>query len=174
MLVVGAGGGVNSAAIQIARHLGAEVIALAGGPRKVERALALGARHAIDYREEKDWHRAVARLTAKRGVDVVVDNVGRATLASSLRAARRGGRILIVGNTSGPMAEVDLRYIFYKQLEVIGSTMGSPEEFEQVMGLVWNGALAPVIDRVIPLAEGRAGQEAMEKGELFGKVVYRV
>ncbi|HDD24481.1 MAG TPA: alcohol dehydrogenase, partial [Chloroflexi bacterium] len=105
------------------------------------------------------------------GVDVVVDNVGQATLAQSMRAVARGGRIVIVGNTSGPRTEIDIRFIFGKQISIIGSTMGSHQDFREMMALVWSGRLSPVLDRVFPLSEGRAAFEVMEKGEQFGKIV---
>ncbi len=104
-------------------------------------------------------------------MDVVVDNVGRATLTQSMRVAARGGRIVIVGNTSGPEAQIDIRYIFGKQISVIGSTMGSHQDFRDVMALVWAGKLKPVVDRVMPLSEGKRALELMERGEQFGKIV---
>ena len=102
---------------------------------------------------------------------MVVDNVGKATLTASMQAAARGGRIVIVGNTSGPQTEIDIRFIFGKQISLIGSTMGSHQDFRDVMALLWAGKLKPVIDRVMPLSEGHQAYEIMEKGELLGKVV---
>jgi len=170
VLVVGAGGGVNSMAIQVAKLAGAVVFVVAGSAEKAQRAAELGADEVID-RSAEDWGRAVARLTAKRGVDVVVDNVGKATLPTSMRAAARGGRIVIVGNTSGPLAELDVRFIFGKQLSLIGSTMGSHEDFRTVTRLLWSRRLRPVIDRVMPLSDGVAAYELMERGDHFGKLV---
>ncbi len=171
--IVGAGGGVNSMAIQIARHLGATVYAITSTPEKMQKAQELGADHVINYREQ-EWSKAIYQLTGKRGVDVVVDNVGRATLGSSLRAAARGGRVVIVGNTSGPQTELDVRLIFGKQISLIGSTMGSRQDFLDVMDMVWAGKLKPVVDRVMPLAEGRAAHELLAAGQQFGKVVLQV
>lgn len=171
--IVGAGGGVNSISIQIAKHLGATVYAITSTPEKMRKAAELGADHVINYREE-DWSRALYRLTGKRGVDVVVDNVGQATLQASLRAAARGGRVAIVGNTSGPQAEIDVRLIFGKQISLVGSTMGSHQDFLDVMALVWTGKLKPVIDRILPLSEGRAAHEALAAGEQFGKIVLQI
>jgi len=168
--ILGAGGGVNSMAIQIAKHLGATVYAITSTPDKMRKASDLGADVVINYREE-DWSRRLYQLTNKRGVDVVVDNVGQATLPTSLRAVARGGRIVIVGNTSGPKTEIDVRFIFGKQISLIGSTMGSHQDFREVMALVWAGKLRPVVDRVLPLAEGRAGHEILAAGQQFGKVV---
>lgn len=170
VLIVGAGGGVNSAALQIAKLAGAEVFALTSSSEKMERARGLGADHVFDYRDG-DWLSWVQEMTRKRGVDVVVDNVGKATFQDSLKALCRGGRLLTVGNTSGPKAEIDIRYIFFKQLHIIGSTMGTPEEFRQVMSQVWAGRLSAVIDRVLPLAEGREAHLLLEQGVQFGKIV---
>jgi NADPH:quinone reductase-like Zn-dependent oxidoreductase len=168
--IVGAGGGVNSAAIQIAKHLGAIVFAITSTPEKMARAQELGADHVINYKQT-DWSRAVFAATGKRGVDVVVDNVGAPTWTPSIRALARGGRLVNVGGTGGPVVEMDLRLVFRKQISILGSTMGSHQDFLEVMNLIWQGKLAPVIDRVMPLSEGRAAHEHLEKGEQFGKVV---
>ena len=168
--IVGAGGGVNSAAIQICKHLGATVYAVTSTPEKMQRAQELGADHAINHKAE-DWSRAVFLATGKRGVDVVVDNVGAATWMQSIRALARGGRLVNVGSTSGPTAEMDLRLVFRKQISLIGSTMGSHQDFRDVMSLIWSGKLKPVIDCVMPLSEGRTAHERLERGEQFGKVV---
>ena len=170
VLVVGAGGGVNTAAIQIAKLAGATVYVVAGNGEKAHRALALGADVVID-RSEQDWGRKIYRLTGKRGVDVVVDNVGQATLTTSMMSAARGGRVVIVGNTTGPNAEIDIRFIFGKQISLIGSTMGSHHDFRVVTDLLWQGKIKPVIDRVMPLSEGKAAYGLMERGEFFGKIV---
>ncbi len=171
--IVGAGGGVNSIAIQIAKHLGATVYAITSTPEKMRKAAQLGADVVINYREE-DWSKKLYQLTGKRGVDVVVDNVGQATLPLSMRAVARGGRIVIVGNTSGPQAQLDIRLIFGKQISLIGSTMGSHQDFLDVMALVWSGQLRPVIDRLMSLAEGRAAHELLAAGQQFGKVILQV
>jgi NADPH:quinone reductase-like Zn-dependent oxidoreductase len=170
VLVVGAGGGVNSMAIQVAKLAGATVLAVAGDAEKSAKALELGADGVID-RARTDWVREVLRITGKRGVDVVVDNVGRATLAGSMQAVARGGRIVIVGNTSGPKAEIDIRFIFGKQISLIGSTMGSHQDFRTVTDLLWKQKLKPVIDRVFPLSDGIEAYRRMEAGGHFGKIV---
>ncbi len=169
-LVVGAGGGVNSMAIQIARLAGASVFVVAGNGEKAEQARQLGADVVFD-RSLVDWGKEVFKLTAKRGVDVVVDNVGRATIGVSMQAVARNGRIVIVGNTSGPEVQIDLRYIFTKQIRLIGSTMGSHQDFRDITALLWSGRLKPVIDRVMPLSKGVQAYEMIEKGEQFGKIV---
>jgi len=170
VLVVGAGGGVNSIAIQVAKLAGASVLVVAGDAQKAAKALELGADAVID-RSKTDWVREVLKITGKRGVDVVVDNVGRATLAGSMQAVARGGRIVIVGNTSGPRAEIDIRYIFGKQISLIGSTMGSHQDFRTVTDLLWKGKLKPVVDRVFPLSEGIEAYRRMEAGGHFGKIL---
>ena len=170
VLVVGAGGGVNRMAIQIAKLAGARVYTVASDAAKAEKAISLGADEVID-RSQVDWGREIYKLTAKRGVDVVVDNVGRATLTTSMAAVRRGGRIVIVGNTSGPNAEIDIRFIFGKQISIIGSTMGNHQDFRDVTGLLWAGKIRPVIDRVMPLSEGVEAYRRMEAGRQFGKIV---
>jgi NADPH:quinone reductase-like Zn-dependent oxidoreductase len=170
VLVVGSGGGVNSMAIQIAKLAGATVFAVAGNRMKAERAVELGADVVLD-RSVVDWSREIYRVTDKRGVDVVVDNVGQATLNQSLLAVARGGRIVIVGNTSGPETQIDIRYIFGKQISLIGSTMGSHQDFRDIVELLGSGRLQPVIDRILPLSEGQAAYGLMERGDMFGKIV---
>ena len=170
VLVVGAGGGVNSMAIQIAKLAGAKVYVVAGNKEKADRALELGADTILD-RSKVDWVREIYKLTDKRGVDVVVDNVGQATINNSMKAAVRGGRIVILGNTSGPLAEIDIRFIFGKQISLIGSTMGTHHDFREVTTLLWNGKLRPVIDRVMPLSNGKEAYAILERGVQFGKIV---
>lgn len=170
VLIVGAGGGVNTASIQMAKYAGALVYVVGSNATKLERARTLGADVLID-RSQADWARAVYQLTNKRGVDVVVDNVGAGTLPLSQRAVRKGGRILTVGNTGGPKFEFDNRYMFSKHISFIGSTMGTRADFARVMGLVLAGKFAPVIDRTFPLAQARAAHEHMERGEFFGKII---
>jgi NADPH:quinone reductase-like Zn-dependent oxidoreductase len=168
--IVGAGGGVNSMAVQIAKLAGAFVYALTSAA-KVEKARALGADHVIDYQAEPEWSKTLFTHTGRRGVDVVVDNVGQATLKQSLRALCNGGRLLTVGNTSGHAFEMDVRLMFVKQIEWIGSTMGSHQEFRDMMGQVFAGRLRPVIDRVMPLEDGAEAVRLMEEGRQFGKLV---
>lgn len=174
VLIVGAGGGVNSMAIQLAKLSGARVYALTSTEEKMARARDLGADVVLNYREEPQWSRSIYERTGKRGVDVVVDNVGQATLPQSMRAVARGGRIVIVGNTSGPHAEIDTRYIFGKQISLIGSTMGSHQDFRDVTDLLWSGKLRPVVDRVMDLSEGQRAFEILESGAKFGKIVLTI
>jgi NADPH:quinone reductase-like Zn-dependent oxidoreductase len=170
VLVVGSGGGVNSMSIQVAKLAGAFVMVVAADAEKAQKARALGADVVID-RSDTDWVREVSRLTGRRGVDVVIDNVGRATLPGSMQAVARGGRIVIVGNTSGPLAEIDVRFIFGKQISLIGSTMGNHEDFRTVVRLLAEGRLKPVIDRVMPLESGIDAYRRLEGGGHFGKIV---
>ena len=170
VLVVGAGGGVNSASIQVARFAGARVIAVASSTQKAELARSLGAEHVIDRSQEQDWSKAVFLLTSKRGVDIVVDNVG-STFMSSLRALRKGGRLLTVGNTAGPKVEIDNRYLFSRHLSIIGSTMSPLSEFRTVMDLVVGGKLRPVIDRRYPLKDAAAAQQRLEEDQQLGKIL---
>jgi NADPH:quinone reductase-like Zn-dependent oxidoreductase len=170
VLVVGSGGGVNSASIQIAKLAGAKVYAVASNAEKAERAKALSADVVID-RSAEDWSKAIFKATDRRGVDVVVDNVGKDTLFNSIRSVRRGGRILIVGNTSGYDAQIDLRYIFSKQIEIIGSTMAPHADFVTVMQMVFEGRLKPVIGARFALADAAQAIHTLEHGDVFGKIV---
>lgn len=167
--IVGAGGGVNSASIQIAKYLGARVIVIGSNSKKLKEAEALGADVLIDRSKEEDWSKAVFIATQRRGVDVVVDNVGT-TFPMSLRALRKSGRLLTVGNSAAPRFEIDNRYIFSKHLSIIGSTMSTLAGFAEVMDLIVDGKLKPVIDRTFPLKEAAAAQERLWNGEGFGKI----
>ncbi|MDH3798468.1 MAG: zinc-binding dehydrogenase, partial [Desulfobacterales bacterium] len=170
VLVVGSGGGVNSMSIQVAKLAGAVVYAVASDEKKAQLAKELGADVVLD-RSQVDWDRELYKLTEKRGVDVIVDNVGKATLMKSMQALARGGRIVIVGNTSGPQTEIDIRFIFGKQISLIGSTMGTHQDFKDVIAMLWAGKLKPVIDRVMPLSDGRKAYEIMQAGGQLGKIV---
>lgn len=169
LLVTGASGGVGSAAVQIGKYAGARVFAVTT-TENIERVRALGADVVYD-RSQVDFSREIWRDTGKRGVDLTIDSVGTKTWEANLRALARGGRLVVYGATTGPIAETDLRLVFWKQIELIGTTMSSRREFETVMKLVFRGELEPVIDRVYPLEEIRAAHERLEAGEQFGKVV---
>ena len=173
VLVVGAGGGVATAALQIAKFLGATVYVTTGGPAKVQRALALGADAALDYRST-DVVAAVTDLTGGDGVDVVIDSVGAATWQSSLQCLGKAGRLVICGATAGPHAEIDLRILWRKQISLHGSTMANDREFRAVMEVLATGKLRPVIDRVFPLSEAQAAETYLESAGQFGKVVIEV
>lgn len=171
VLVTGASGGVSTAAIQIAKHVGARVYAVTSAAY-VDRVRALGADVVYD-REQVDFSREIWRETDKRGVDVIIDSVGEAFFAQNVRALARGGRLVIYGATTGPKAQMDLRVVFWKQIEVLGSTMATPTEFRDAMALVGQGAVRPVVDRVMPLEQAREAHERLESGEAFGKIVLR-
>ena len=173
VLVVGAGGGVATAALQIAKCLGATVYVTTGGPVKVARALALGADAALDYRST-DVADVITELTGGDGVDVVIDSVGATTWASSLRCLGKAGRLVTCGATTGPLAEIDLRVLWRKQISLHGSTMANDREFRAVMGVLAEGKLCPVIDRIFPLSEARAAERYLESASQFGKVVLAV
>ncbi len=169
VLIVGASGGVNTASIQIAKLSGATVYVVGSSAGKLALAEALGADYLIDRSKEENWAKAIYKLTGRRGVDVVVDNVGT-TFPLSFRAARKGGRILTVGNTGGPKFEIDNRFVFGKHLSLIGSTMGTLDDFRTVMGLVLTGRLRVPLDTTFPLAEARAAHERLQRGEQMGKI----
>jgi NADPH:quinone reductase-like Zn-dependent oxidoreductase len=170
VLIIGASGGVNTASIQIAKLTGATVYVVGSTDEKLAQAESLGADVLIN-REKENWSKAVFKLTNRQGVDVVVDNVGQATLFGSIRALRKGGRILIVGNTSGPKFELDIRYIFSKQISLIGSTMAPRADFEAVMSRVFAGDLQPAIGARLPLENTPEGHRMLERGDIFGKIV---
>jgi NADPH:quinone reductase-like Zn-dependent oxidoreductase len=170
VLVHAAGSGVGSAGIQIAKLLGATVIATAGSDAKCERARQLGADHAVNY-SRQDFLAEVRRITGKRGVDVLFEHVGKATWEKSLLALARGGRLVTVGATTGYDPPTDLRHVFYRSLSILGSTMGSKGELFEVLALVEQGKLKPVLDRVLPLAEAGAAQKLLEDRAQFGKIV---
>lgn len=174
VLIIGASGGVNTASIQVAKLAGARVLVVGSKPDKLQLAESLGADGVIDRSLDENWSKAAFEATGRRGADVVVDNVGAATFAMSLRAARKGGRILTVGNTTGPKFEIDNRYIFGKHLSVLGSTMGTHRDFARVMNLVFEGKLRPVLDRTYPLSQARSAQEYLASGQQMGKVTLAI
>ena len=170
VLVIGAGGGVNTAAIQIAKLAGCTVFVVGSNVEKLSRAQTLGADVFID-RSREDWGKRIYQLTRRRGVDVIVDNVGAATMMSSFRAVRRGGRILTVGNTSGPTFEIDNRYIFGKHISVLGSTMGTLNDFATVMKLVFEGKIRIPVDSSFSMSAVQEAHEKLESGDYFGKIL---
>jgi len=172
VLILGAGAGVGTAAIQIAKLAGCRVIVTASSDDKLEKARTLGADILINYKKE-EFDKRVRDITARRGVDVVVDYIGNDTWVQSLRSARKGGRVLTCGATTGFAPQTDLRHIFYRQVRVIGSTMGSHREFLDVMKCIFMGSLKPVIDRVLPLSEVARGHELIEQRQVFGKIVLK-
>ena len=173
VLVLGAGSGVGSAAIQISKMLGAEVITTAGDERKLAKARELGADHTIDHYKQKIADE-IRRITNKRGVDVVFEHVGQATWPDSVRSLKPGGTLVTCGATTGYDGQLDLRVLFAKQISLLGSFMGEMGELHEVLKHVFSGKLKPVVDRTFPLSETRAAHEYLKKGEMFGKVVLTV
>ena len=174
VLIIGVGGGVSSTAVQIARLCGARVIVTSSDDAKLDKARALGAEVGINYRKNPDWARHVFEATGKRGVDVVIENVGAATWKDSIRSLKGGGRLVTCGSTSGPIGETLIPLVFWKQVHIIGSTMATRKEFEDVMRLFFAGRLRPIVDQVAPLANGAAAQRRLAAGEQFGKIVLEV
>jgi len=172
VLVLGASGGVGHAAVQIADHAGCEVFATASTEEKLAHAEDCGADHVIDY-EANDFADEIAALTGKRGVDVVVDHVGEATYPNSLKSMAKGGRLVTCGATTGPNPGAGLNRIFWNQLSVIGSTMATPGEVDDVLELVWDGTFEPRVREVLPMSEAARAHEMIENREGFGKVVVK-
>ena len=170
VLVVGASGGTAIAAVQLAKLAGARVFAVTSGAGKVGRVKALGADVVYD-RTTEDWGAALYRDTGKRGVDVVIENVGAATWTTSVRSLARDGRLVTYGATAGPKVELDVRVLFWKQLRIFGTTMASRAEFEAMLRAALAGEFRPVIDSVVPLDQARHAHERLEAGGQFGKIV---
>jgi len=173
VLVLGAGSGVGSAAIQIAKMFGCRVIATGGNDGKLSKARELGADEVVNHKIQS-IKTEVRRLTGKRGVDVVFEHVGTATWEDSVAGLARGGRLVTCGATTGYDAKIDLRFLFSRQLSILGSYMGTKSELATVLKLVAAGKLKPVIDRGFPLPECAAAHAYLDSGEQFGKVVLQV
>lgn len=170
VLILGAGGGVASAAIQIARYAGATIYAASRSDEKLEQARALGADYVV--RSDGEFSRDIWRMTNKRGVDVVLENVGAATWEQSMRVIAKGGTLVTYGATTGPIVQIDLRKLFWRQYALVGATMANNREFNTVMRLMFaEKRFKPLVDRVFPLSEIRAAHEYLAAGEQFGKVV---
>lgn len=170
VLVHAAGSGVGSAAIQVAKHLGATVIATAGSGEKLERAASLGADHLINYRTE-DFVARVKELTQRRGVEVVFEHVGGETFERSLHALAIGGRLVTCGASDRPGVSVDIRRLFARHLTIIGNTMGSLAAMIPIVENAERGIFRPVLDRALPLSEALRAHELLETRAQFGKVV---
>jgi NADPH:quinone reductase-like Zn-dependent oxidoreductase len=173
VLVWGIGGGVAIAAFQVAKALGARVIATSSSDAKLERAAELGADATVNH-ATGDVKAAVIEATGGRGADVVVEHVGEATWRMSQDVAAQRGRIVVCGATTGPNPPAALHRVWWKELAILGSSMGSPEDFEAVYELVKSGRAKVVVDSVFPLAETHAAHERLEAGEQFGKIVLRI
>jgi len=173
VLIWGIGGGVALAAMQICKQIGAKVWVVSSSKDKLRRAAQMGADELLD-RNEVDVGRVLRERTGRRGMDVVIDNVGEATWKQSLFALGKRGRLVTCGGTSGPLVETDVRRLFWNQWSILGSTMGNDAEFDAVVGELRAGRLLPPIDSVYPIAEGRQAFERLERGAQFGKIVVQV
>ncbi|MCI4363805.1 MAG: zinc-binding dehydrogenase [Thermoplasmata archaeon] len=169
--IVGAGGGVSTAAIQVARLRGAEVTVVSHSPSKLERARALGASHLVGFPADGLLDKALWTESGKQGYDLIFDSVGKESVPRTVRALARGGRLVIIGATSGPMAELDLRTLFWRQASIRGSTMAGRAEFEAMLAELISGRLVPVVDSRFPLSRAKEAFERFSSPELFGKVV---
>ncbi len=170
VVIHGGGSGMGSAGIQVAKLFGCEVITTAGSPEKLKQAQALGADHLINYKEE-NFLEAVTRIAGKHGVDVVFEHVGKALWKESLLCLKWGGTLVTCGATTGYEVPTDLRQIFFRQIQVLGSTMGSRGSQFEILRHVQAGKLKPVMDREYPLEEARVAHERLEQGDHFGKIV---
>ena len=173
VLVWGIGGGVSLTAMRIAKLRGARVVVTSSSDAKLGEARRLGADVTLNHRTQK-VPQEVRSLTNKRGVDVVVENVGEATWDDSLRCLARGGRLVTCGATTGPKVTLDLRRLFWHHWTIMGSTMGNAAEYAEIVRLLGQGHLRPIVDRVYPLDQVRAAYERLENGEQLGKVVVEV
>jgi zinc-binding alcohol dehydrogenase/oxidoreductase len=169
VVILGIGGGVATFALQIGRVAGATVIVTSSTEAKLERARELGADLAINYTAE-DWEKIVLERTGG-GADVIIDSVGKETWGKALRALRPGGRLVTFGATTGRATEVDIRQVFWNQISILGTTMGSPREFTALLQLYQAGRLKPVVDSVFPLRDAPAAHRRMDESQQFGKIV---
>lgn len=172
--VIGAGGGVATAVVQVAKLAGARVVVASRSASKAEAARALGADDAVTFSESQPLDRVLWSWSGKRGIDVIFDSVGAPTLPRSVRALARGGRVVVIGATGGPLAEIDVRTLFWRQASIRGSTMATRAEFDEMLGHLVAGRLRPVIDRTFPFAEAAAAFARLDAPDLFGKVVVTV
>ncbi len=170
VLILGVGGGVASAALQLAKEMSAHVIVTSSSDAKLEMAKNHGADHGINY-SKSDFVKEVRALTGKRGVDVVVDCVGGESWAKSLAALAKGGRLVTCGATAGAFPQTNIRRIFWNHLSIFGSTLGSRQEFQQLLSFCSASGVRPIIDQVFPLKEAVVAQQRLEEGKQFGKIV---
>jgi NADPH:quinone reductase-like Zn-dependent oxidoreductase len=174
VLIHGVGGGVALAALQLAKLAGAEVIVTSSSDEKLARAAGFGAAQAVNYKNTDNVAAKVKQITAGRGVDVVIDAIGAGTWDTNFNLVRRGGRIVLCGVTTGAQARTNLQALYWNQLTIMGSTMGSHEDFRLTLEAVTAAGLKPVVDSVRPLDDAREAMGRMEVGEQFGKIVLRI
>lgn len=173
MLILGIGGGVATAALQVAKQMGAHVFVTSSSDEKLEMAKNWGADHGINYRRS-DFTKEVRALTGKRGVDLVLDCIGGESWVKSLAALAKGGRLVTCGATAGANPRTDIRRIFWNHLKIFGSTLGSREDFRQLLSFLRTSQLRPIIDQLFPLKEAAAAQRRLEEGKQFGKIVLQI
>ncbi|MDM7460172.1 MAG: zinc-binding dehydrogenase [bacterium] len=173
VLVMGGGSGVGSAAIQIAKLRGALVIATAGNEAKLERCRALGADFTVNH-SDPEWHKQVRAATGGEGVDVVFEHVGQAVFDACIRMLNKGGRLVTCGATTGGAAQFDIRYVFSRELEILGTYIGTRAELQQLLPHMISGRLQPIVDSVFDLREARAAHEKLERRDFFGKIVLHI
>jgi NADPH:quinone reductase-like Zn-dependent oxidoreductase len=174
VLVHGAGSGIGSAAIQLCKHFGCTVVTTAGSDEKLEQAAALGADHGINYKTHPQFHKVVRQYFDGEGVDVVFEHIGQATWTSSLASLDPTGRLVFCGTTTGPDVQMDLRFVFVRQLDILGSYMGAKAELQECLSLLEAGVIQPVLDTSYPLTEVRTAQERMVARDFFGKLCVTV
>lgn len=175
VLIQGAGGGVATAAIQIAKLFEAKVITTTSTQEKMDKAYELGADIVINYKENPEYAKDIFKNhTNRHGIDIAVDSVGKVTFSTSVKLLHKGGRLVTCGATTGPKTEIDIRQLFWKQIELIGSTMSNQSEFSQVMQLVFKGKLIPQIDKIFPLNQAKEAETYLKKGNQFGKVLINI
>jgi NADPH:quinone reductase-like Zn-dependent oxidoreductase len=174
VLIHGIGGGVATSALILAANAGARLLVTSSSDEKCAKAKELGAHHVLDYTKHPDVAAFAKDVTGGTGVDLIIDSVGAATFPMDLEAARKGGRIVLCGVTTGSVAQADLQALYWSQLSILGSTMGSHSEYRAMLEAVSAGGLKPVIDSVHPLADAGKATERMERGEQFGKIVLKI
>ncbi|MFC1522981.1 zinc-binding dehydrogenase [Elusimicrobiota bacterium] len=175
VLVLGPGSGVGIAAIQIAKYAGANPIITVGrSQEKLDKAKSLGAHICILSEDNKNFYRHILKNTSGQGVDIVFEHTGAQTMQDSIKSLKKGGMVVTCGATSGPLTQIDLRYIFFKELKLHGSIMGTFEELKQITGIMAADKLKPVIDRIFPLEKAREAQELMLSRNFFGKIVLTI
>ncbi|WP_455143609.1 zinc-binding dehydrogenase [Candidatus Hodarchaeum mangrovi] len=171
VLITGIGGGVALAALQIAKLVGSRTFVTSSSNDKLQKAKKYGADFIINYKEQPDYQKEIWKLTGKRGVDIVVDSAGQETWDKNMRCLRKGGRLVTCGATTGYNTSMNLNLLFWKQFDLLGSTMGTRNELREVLKFVWDGRLKPIIDSFLPLSDARKAHKKLEDGTQFGKIV---
>jgi len=171
VVIHAAGSGVGSAGIQIAKMHHAIVIATAGSDEKLEKARELGADFTLNYSKNPEWWKEIRKITAKKGADIVFEHIGESTFEGSLNCLAKGGKIVVCGATSGYDVKIDLRKVFFKNVEILGSTMANFSTVIEILKLAKMGILKPVIDRIMPLSEAIEAHKIMENRAQFGKII---